>query len=101
MSCSNFFRALDWQKLQEMVKFFFFDTFRYLKLTKRVINNVSVIFTITSCPMKPKISKKRAAKNMSRRSCGYWNCSYELRRKWVSKKFGCSEKKEAYDTLKK
>ncbi len=37
---------------------------------------------------------------MSKRSCGYWNCGYELRRNWVSKKFGFSEKKEAYEALR-
>ena len=50
--------------------------------------------------MKAKISKKKAAKTMSKRSCGYWNCGYELRRNWVSKKFGFSEKKEAYEALR-
>lgn len=50
--------------------------------------------------MKPKISKKKAAKTMSKRSCGCWGCGYELRRTWVSKKFGFPEKKEAYDMLK-
>ncbi|MGD0664275.1 MAG: hypothetical protein ABSA17_00905 [Rhabdochlamydiaceae bacterium] len=50
--------------------------------------------------MKSKIPKKKAVKNMSKRSCGYWNCGYELRRAWLSKKFGFPEKKEAYEALK-
>jgi len=50
--------------------------------------------------MKTKIPKKKAIRTMNKRYCGYWNCGYELRRDWVSKKFGFPEKKEAYDTLK-
>jgi hypothetical protein len=50
--------------------------------------------------MKAKISKKKAVRTMSKRSCGCWGCGYELRRNWVSKKFGFPEKKEAYEALK-
>jgi len=50
--------------------------------------------------MKAKIPKKKAVKSMKKRSCGCWTCGYELRRNWISKRFGFPEKKEADSILR-
>ncbi|MBF8263940.1 MAG: hypothetical protein HW387_1605 [Parachlamydiales bacterium] len=50
--------------------------------------------------MKSKVSKKKTVKALNKRFSGYWNSGYELRRDWMSKKFGSPENKEANDALR-